>query len=77
MPKKTDLELFEDLPKTRHAGSSPYARYKAAKGGVQRAKIGWLTFELPDEVFVRLSRFSNRDDWRQKIIEAIDEMCRI
>ncbi len=73
--EKMPMELFPSEP-THHKGASPWQRYKSAKGGVWPARIGWLTFEVDDALMSRLCRFAERDDWRRKIVEAIDGLCR-
>lgn len=70
-------ELFE-VQQTRHAGSSPYQRFKASKRDDQPLKIGWLTATVPIDVYVRLVMFAqNNDDWRSRLVEAIDEVCSV
>jgi len=70
-----DPELF-DIPPTKHAGSSPWARYKQTQGGAQPVKIGFLTAEMPNEQFIELVRFAEREkSWREKLIEAIHGIC--
>lgn len=74
MPK--ELQLFDDLAPTKHAGGSPWARYKEAQGGQQDAKIGWLTFQIDNADFIQLVRWAeNTPKWREKIIEAINGLC--
>lgn len=69
-------ELF-DIPKTKHAGASPWQRYKAAKEGMWPVRIGWLTCEVDDELMAKLVNFASRDrDWRKKVSEALDGLCR-
>ena len=71
-----NAELFDDIDITRHAGASPWERYKKAKGGAQPIKIGWLTAEIPDTQYARLVRFAEtHDEWRGKLIEAINGIC--
>lgn len=73
----SDIDLFGDTP-TKHAGSSPYQRYKGAVGGRQNGKIGWLTFTVSDDTFCKLVGFVQKnDDWRKKIEDAINGICGI
>ena len=69
------MELF-DLPATRHAGASPWQRYKKRKGGQWDVRIGYLTMTIPDDAFIRFSQWAEMDPlWRDKLVEAINGLC--
>jgi hypothetical protein len=69
------LPGFSDC--TEKAGASPFSRYQKAKKDGMPANLGALTLTIPPTVYFSLYEWAKKTpDWRERMIDAIENMCR-